>query len=474
VVSLAAVTFLGVQVLPLRYDHAGNRAYRSVVHSGVVVEERWYLGDVELYRRRSAQGAVLQERRTLHLMDGERRLALVDTVTADRARPAAVGRPALRYQHGNLLGSSCLELDGQGAVISYEEYYPFGATSYQAGRGVAETSLKRYRYAGRERDEETGLCYHGARYLAPWLARWTSPDPAGLADGPNAYVAMRNNPVRLVDPDGRQSTPPPGPDEPRVRPLGPGSADALLRLHRNLGQQYARAPGVRITIQAYEPLQHATEPLFLLAKAGVAVGAQVIHPAIGLILPPLEKFEELVEKEKQEIRQARREVAAEREIEELTPLIAGIVKVPKGKQFLAEVEAFYRRTVREYSKHGHTPQRVGQLAEQSTFRKIPEIIDRLGLRPGTIQYGNVPVGILGPKHTQQLTAEIVSRYYRSIGVVDLKKSPGASVGPRARGQFQGQSLAAQESINFPPGSTAKQIYGQKAPPQFGQFKIRAR
>ena len=43
-----------------------------------------------------------------------------------------------------------------GSIISYEEYYPYGSTSYQAGRSAVEVSLKRYRYTGKERDEETG------------------------------------------------------------------------------------------------------------------------------------------------------------------------------------------------------------------------------------------------------------------------------------------------------------------------------
>src|SRR5262249_49706239 len=63
--------------------------------------------------------------------------------------------------------------------------------------------LKRYRYLGRERDEESGLCYHGARYYAPWLARWISPDPAGLAEGPNPYQYSHNNPVVFADPGGK-------------------------------------------------------------------------------------------------------------------------------------------------------------------------------------------------------------------------------------------------------------------------------
>lgn len=84
----------------------------------------------------------------------------------------------IRYQLGNHLGSASVELDNAGALISYEEYYPYGTAAFQAGRSAAEVSQKRYRYTGKERDDETGFSYHGARYYAPWLGRWTSPDPA--------------------------------------------------------------------------------------------------------------------------------------------------------------------------------------------------------------------------------------------------------------------------------------------------------
>ena len=67
-------------------------------------------------------------------------------------------------------------------------------------------SLKRYRFAGKERDEETGLNYHGVRYYAPWLGRWTSADPAGLVDGPNLYQYALSNPIVRVDAKGTDST----------------------------------------------------------------------------------------------------------------------------------------------------------------------------------------------------------------------------------------------------------------------------
>ncbi len=64
----------------------------------------------------------------------------------------------------NYLGSAFLEL-------------PFGTTSYRSGRSLTETSLKRYKYVGKEQDEETGLYYYGARYYAAWLCRFVSVDP---------------------------------------------------------------------------------------------------------------------------------------------------------------------------------------------------------------------------------------------------------------------------------------------------------
>ena len=68
----------------------------------------------------------------------------------------------------------------------------------------SEVSKKRYRYTGKERDEETGLYYHGERYYAPWLGRWTSCDPAGLTDGPCLYEYAGVNPIKRLDRNGKQ------------------------------------------------------------------------------------------------------------------------------------------------------------------------------------------------------------------------------------------------------------------------------
>ncbi|RMN48970.1 putative insecticidal toxin complex, partial [Pseudomonas syringae pv. apii] len=84
----------------------------------------------------------------------------------------------VRYSLGDHLGSSTLELDQQGGLISQESYYPFGGTAWWAARSAVEAKYKTVRYSGKERDA-SGLYYYGFRYYAPWLQRWINPDPAG-------------------------------------------------------------------------------------------------------------------------------------------------------------------------------------------------------------------------------------------------------------------------------------------------------
>ena len=186
------------------YDSSGQRVRKVTDRAnGSRRKERIYVGGFEVYREYGGTGDVTLERESLPMSDGTTRIALVETRTQGSDDVAA---RVIRYQFGNHLGSASLELDDAAHVISYEEYHPYGSTSYQAGRSVAETSLKRYRYTGKERDEETGFTYHGARYYAPWLGRWTQCDPSGLQAGLNMYLYCRSQPIRFVDPNGLQDS----------------------------------------------------------------------------------------------------------------------------------------------------------------------------------------------------------------------------------------------------------------------------
>jgi RHS repeat-associated protein len=185
------------------YDSAGQ-CVRKVTESasGSRKHERTYLGSFEIYRKFDSIGATTLERETLHVMDVKRRIALVETKTIDDSSSIEKPITRVRFQLDNHLGSAVLELDAQAAIITYEEYYPYGTTSYEAAQAASEVSKKRYRYTGKERDDETGFYNHGVRYYAPWLGRWTSCDPAQTRVGLNFYEYVDANPVQYVDKHG--------------------------------------------------------------------------------------------------------------------------------------------------------------------------------------------------------------------------------------------------------------------------------
>lgn len=182
------------------YDAGGQRV-RKVIKKGSLIEERLYFGNIEIFRR-TRNGALELERETLHVTDDTRRIAMVDTPTVKLGDSKETR--LIRYQYSNHLGTACLELDDGSQIISYEEYCAFGRTSYQGTDQSREIPAKRYRYTGKERDEETGFYYQGARYYAPWLVRWTAADPTGIKGGLNIYTYCNNNPIMLHDPNGTQ------------------------------------------------------------------------------------------------------------------------------------------------------------------------------------------------------------------------------------------------------------------------------
>jgi RHS repeat-associated protein len=194
------------------YDSDGLRIARTttrLVTAGVIeVIEKVYIGTAQRTRIRR-NGDVILERWTHSIEDDEGRLALLDRwVRDDRARETDdPARPRLRYVLATHQGSGAFELDEDGGVLSYEEYFPYGGTAFIAGRSMRDCELRELRYSGKERDDATGLYYYGQRYYAPWLYRWLTPDPAGTADGLNLYEFVQSDPIGNVDPDGLAAEP---------------------------------------------------------------------------------------------------------------------------------------------------------------------------------------------------------------------------------------------------------------------------
>ena len=160
-------------------------------------EERVYLGGIEIYKKHSGNHSGL-ERITLHVYDDESRIAMIDTRNGVNDN---TDERTLRFQFGNHLGSVSLEMNETAQVIAYEEYHPYGTTAYQAKNQNIKAAAKRYKYTGMERDEETGLSYHSARYYLPWLGRWLSGDPIGVEGNINIFAYIQN-PVSNFDSNG--------------------------------------------------------------------------------------------------------------------------------------------------------------------------------------------------------------------------------------------------------------------------------
>ncbi len=260
------------------YDAAGQRARKVTERqNGTRKDERFYVGGFEIFREYDGSGAtVTLERETLHVMDDKLRIALVETLTIERGNALAGREPVQRYQLANHLGSASLELDEDGEVISYEEYTPYGSTAYQAGRSAGEVKLKRYRYTGKERDGENGFTYHGARYYAPWLGRWSSCDPKGMTDGSNLYIYVSNRPLNRVDSTGTQG------DETQKPSLGERAKRGLAQGLKQGAEGLFHMPGSPLAIVGQVKTGIAIVNAFRNEKsvgAGLVAAANVVNPA---------------------------------------------------------------------------------------------------------------------------------------------------------------------------------------------------
>lgn len=105
------------------------------------------------------------------------------------------------FYHPDHLGSTSYVTDADGNIAQHIEYIPYGEVFVEERNNSFSTN---YLFNAKELDNETGLYYYGARYLDPTGAMWLSVDPlfekyAGMS--PYNYCA--GNPVKLVDPDGR-------------------------------------------------------------------------------------------------------------------------------------------------------------------------------------------------------------------------------------------------------------------------------
>jgi RHS repeat-associated protein len=170
------------------YDAGGNRVKKFTRTSGGNWQSTIYIDGIIEYTEDDSSniGSIS------HIMDDSKRIA-----TVREGYDFGDSTPAIKYNLDDHLGSSNVSVDDAGALVSFEEYYPFGETSF------GSYGKKRYRFCGKEKDEESGLYYYGARYYSPWTCRFTSVDPKSLKYvHQSPFVYADNNPIGKIDHNG--------------------------------------------------------------------------------------------------------------------------------------------------------------------------------------------------------------------------------------------------------------------------------
>jgi len=218
----------GQRVMKVSRVQGGNGYYKTRVYIGSIFEEYYEVDQFNV--NQGYQDEIM-------VMDNQSRIASkwIGTAYGDTS-------PSIKYIFPDHLGSSNVQCRDDGSVFKREEYYPFGETSF------GSYAKKRYRYCGKERDEESGLYYYGARYYLPWTCRFVSVDPLA-AKFPNLtpFQYASNRPIIFIDIDGYEGGPPtpqtssvPSYLNAQFKALGASINNAQPPQNSNSGQALAR------------------------------------------------------------------------------------------------------------------------------------------------------------------------------------------------------------------------------------------
>lgn len=184
---VSAVTLADSTRVAFGYDEAGRQVRRTVTRpDGTTAETRYLEGLFEQGPTGSRANIYLG---TL--------LVVVQTTPT----PGAATTACVLTDH---LGSILTTCDPAGGAVRHQVYAPFGRPRL----AVTEDT----RYTGVPGDTELGLVQMGARWYAPDLGRFVTPDwfilenpsqAARLPQGLNVYSYAVNNPIMLRDPSGK-------------------------------------------------------------------------------------------------------------------------------------------------------------------------------------------------------------------------------------------------------------------------------
>ncbi|HYR76178.1 MAG TPA: RHS repeat-associated core domain-containing protein [Pyrinomonadaceae bacterium] len=214
------------------YDAAGNLTNDSIHSYGFDAENKikmvdgvngvyGYDGDGNRVRKNFALGEQVRM-----VYSGGQLLAEYDISTGSLKKEYVYGAKGLiatiepstgtRYTTSDHLGSPRVITSSSAGVVSRHDYMPFGEEigvtigGRTSGMGYSAVDGLRQKFTRKERDNETGLDFFGARYYGSVQGRFTGADPKMLGlkqvvnpQRWNRYAYVVNNPLALYDPDGQ-------------------------------------------------------------------------------------------------------------------------------------------------------------------------------------------------------------------------------------------------------------------------------
>jgi RHS repeat-associated protein len=191
------------QVSRYTYDGSGARVRRLM--NGIEVWQVYGMDD-ELLAEYAAGSAPSSAQKEYGYRNKELLVTATNTADVEWLVCDQLGTPRLVADKiGNLAG------------VKRHDYLPFGEEIGQSLGG--RTALQGYvahsvrqQFTGKERDQETGLDYFGARYFSSTQGRFTNPDKPFADQDPiypqswNLYNYVRNNPLKYIDEFGEEIT----------------------------------------------------------------------------------------------------------------------------------------------------------------------------------------------------------------------------------------------------------------------------
>lgn len=178
------------------------------------------------------------------------------------------GTPIYHFYLTDHLGSNRMVVSATGTIEQQNLFYPFGA-SRSDSKNSGQTQP--YKYNGKELDYYEDLAWYdyGARMYDPVLGRFMTQDPlAENEPGISPYVYCRNNPIRYVDPNGKEPT-----EEEAARiaahVYGDQNDDILVGNWRVSSREFGISNKYGLKSQVYEKVDKAGKVLeYVYATAG--------------------------------------------------------------------------------------------------------------------------------------------------------------------------------------------------------------